>query len=1088
VRTMSLAGSAERVSAGARSGLAAWYRVGEFFVVRTPLLPVERMLEWQRCPARVTPTLESTAAESGLDLVHSLLQSFCENELRTALFFASPELYDLVEKLRRDGPVPVKVQRSLTRYFLRATGRETPFGLLAGNSIGRIGNDCFELAGRADYRSHTRISIAFLARMMADLGARPDLNDHILHEPNSGLSLVQGNYRLSLDEPDCSRSWSSPATTLIELTRTSEVDQVLELARPGRSLSAIAEAMTRPGLDFASLLDFCRALSARKILVPSWLPSITGTNTARVGIQNLQGNSAARSAHAVLQDTSRELEKADSGELGEALELYEAARDRLRGWKLDVDFPQPLQTELVKPAPRLRLSEELAERFLAAATLLRRISRLPPNPELAAFRERFAARYDRRLVPLTEALDADVGIGFGGNETDAAADLVADLPAEGSRESIEHFDPLDRSRLRLLESALRFDSQVVELDNQTLALFMDPEDSEPEAESIAIVAHLARRDDGGVQLVTPALVSHSVITLLGRFCEADRELCQAVLRHAQLEQALAGDTILADVVYSPGDETANVVARPVIRDYEITCGGKSGAPLDHRIPISDLLIGIEGHEIDLYSARLKKRVAIRFGNAHNYLQTSLPTVYRFLGALQDQGREDLSASWSWGTLQGSPFLPRIVHGDTILSLARWTISEREWAPVLAAPADQSSLRMQELRAERKLPRWLTRSDGDRRLTVDLENDLSVQELIHEARQRRSLSLEELLPTPDQLVVFGPEGSYASQFVVPFVRRTPVPARPLPEHLVHPWLRPARRCHVPGSDWLYAKIYAGRSRHTSILRRIRSQVIDPSIGRSLTQWFYLPFADPDPHLRVRFNGPRAELRNVVLARLEQALAPTLETGTVFRFELGTYEPEFERYGGAVGVEFAERLFFADSEATSQLLELVDDDHQLRWQVTLVGIDRLLCDFDADIEQRLELARTASDRYGSEAGATTATWRAIGDKYRSHSSLLTRMLWERPSEAPLNEVNRILTKRSERIRPLWHGLRGALESGAVRVPPDEPLPLTFAHLHAIRMLGIAGRSHELVLYEFLRRQYAALVSRKDSLENELRAGSA
>ncbi len=1047
--------------------------MADFFVVRSPLLPIERLLGWLDRGEQQDQSAALDFTGERKRIAHRLRDEFRDPSLADALFFASPEAHEALSDLRDENLPPPKLERSLFRYFVRASGRETPFGLLAGHSVGRFGgDDCFELAGRDHYRTHTRISISFLSSLMRALSSLPEIVAHVPHELNSTLSLVQDHYRIAVDEGTAVGGQRFLTSTVAEVTRTPALDLALELARAGRSPGEIAKNMAGTDLEYPELLDFCRSLSQAQILVPIWLPAVTGSDAVRMAVKHLAGYPTLDSERLLLTDVVRALDESDSGGVGAQGPACRAARQRLLNTSLPFSARQPLQTELVKPAPNLTMSKQLANRLLAAAELLQRIERPRTDPELIQFCRRFVARYGRRLVPLAEALDGDLGVGFGGTEAQVSEQLLSGIPFERSNSGSSIWDANDRLRLRLLEFALSRGARQVELHEELLDSLPEHDSPEPSCESFAIVVRLARNDSGRILLVTPELVAPSAVALLGRFCEADPELHAIVTSHADHEQSLAGETLLADVAYCPSDDSANVVARPVLRHYEIPCGGRSGAPLERQLALSDLLVGVEGDQVRIYSRSRGKRVAIRFANAHNHAQTQLPTLYRFLGAVQHQAGDVLASGWSWGALEGSPFLPRVMSGDVVLSLARWQVTEHEWSPILAASGGELLPRVRELRAARGLPRWLTRAEHDRRMTIDLENQLSVEELVHEVRQQRQLALEELFPTHDQLVLRGPEGTYAGQFVVPFLRRVALPETPVPAELVDRSIRVRRRCRVPGSDWLYARVYAGSSRSAAVLRALRAEVVEPSLGSEVKLWFYLPFADPEPHIRIRFQGEPSTLRNTVLSRLERALDPMLESGAVFRFELGSYEPEFERYGGPTGVGLAEQLFSADSDAASQLVALAEDDHDLRWQLALLGIDRLLSDCGAGLAERAEIAQNASADYGLEMGAATATWKAIGDKYRNHASLLSRWLWDpSASDDTLGKARRILAVRSARIVPIYEDIQRFIRNGSIRLPDGEALPQTFAHLHALRMLGWGGRAHELVLYEFLKRQYAA-----------------
>jgi hypothetical protein len=79
-----------------------------------------------------------------------------------------------------------------------------------------------------------------------------------------------------------------------------------------------------------------------------------------------------------------------------------------------------------------------------------------------------------------------------------------------------------------------------------------------------------------------------------------------------------------------------VIARPVLRRHELAYLGRSGAPRDRQLSLSDLLVSVQGERIVLRSKSLGREVVPRLTTAHN---TEMRTVgaYRFLAALQVQG-------------------------------------------------------------------------------------------------------------------------------------------------------------------------------------------------------------------------------------------------------------------------------------------------------------------------------------------------------------------------------------------------------------------------------------------------------------------
>jgi thiopeptide-type bacteriocin biosynthesis protein len=128
-------------------------------------------------------------------------------------------------------------------------------------------------------------------------------------------------------------------------------------------------------------------------------------------------------------------------------------------------------------------------------------------------------------------------------------------------------------------------------------------------------------------------------------------------------------------------------------------------------------------------------------------------------------------------------------------------------------------------------------------------------------------------------------------------------------------------HLPGGEWLYAKLYCGRSRHDEILGAHLPDLIE-RIGSDVDRWFFIRYADPFPHLRVRFHGDPAVLTGTVLPRLHDWAADLRAAGLASRLALDAYEPEVTRYGGPDALEAAERAFAADSAAVLAQLRARD----------------------------------------------------------------------------------------------------------------------------------------------------------------------
>ena len=260
------------------------------------------------------------------------------------------------------------------------------------------------------------------------------------------------------------------------------------------------------------------------------------------------------------------------------------------------------------------------------------------------------------------------------------------------------------------------------------------------------------------------------------------------------------------------------------------------------------------------------------------------------------------------------------------------------------------------------------------------------------------------------------------------------------------IEPVRRSFPPGSEWLYAKLYAGPVTLDQVLRDVIQPVIETALPTgAVDRWFFVRYGDPDWHLRVRFHGRPARLHDELLPALQAAAAPLLDDGRLWRFQLDTYQREVERYGGTEGIELAERLFHADSEAVLALATRLSEDARgdVRWRIALLGIDLLLADLGFDLDTRRAVISRARDSFASEFHVDASFRHQLGTKFRPERAGLVALL-DPTSDADtrLSCGLGILRRRSERLAPVMAELKSCADRPAVRAA-DGPRPELLAY---------------------------------------------
>lgn len=1052
-----------------------------FFVFRTPLLPIEELQAWSESGGG-----EDTAAARSR-LRAGLREILVRPEIREALYVASPDLESGIEAWSRqpESKKGGRAEHALVRYFYRMAMRPTPFGLFSGCSVGRIGRKTrLRLDERNAYRRHSRLDADYLLALNEALSFDPQLRRRLEFRPNSSLYEAAGRVRYV----EARLEGSVRTHHLVAVEASQYLGAVLCRAASGARVEDLAACLVAadPDAEITSeeAADFIDELIDHQILVSSLQPPVTGQEALDDLLEQLRRLVGRGPIVERLESTRQRLAALDAAGLGNAPATYHEVAKGLEPLPAAVREARLFQVDMTKPAKAATLGPEVLQEISRGIEILR-LLHSPGEDPLQSFRQDFVARYDGRSVPLVEVLDEEVGLGFkaAAGPGSAASPLLAGLvfPAPSGLGK----SPWGRRENLLLNKLTRaYAEQLpeIELTDEDLQGLRGPRLPElPDAfQALATVAAASEEavEHGDFLLHLKNINGPSGARLMGRFCHSDDTLRRRVEQHLREEEALDPEALYAEVVHLPEGRHGNVISRPALRRWEIPFLGRGGGSPEHQIPVTDLELTVLGEELVLRSIKTGRRVNPRMTNAHRYSSRG-PSLYRFLCTLQGQGTSE-ALYWSWRPLQNVAFLPRVRCGRLVLSRARWQVSAKEIRELSRRRDPDWLARVDRWRAERRIPRWVVYLEGDQELPVDFRNVLSLEAFLSLVERRSQVFLEELLAGPEQLCASGPEGRFAHEIIVPFLsnRRprsgtvqrptavpTPIATAASPAAV---GTRPARRRFSCGSEWLYAKLYTGTSTADEILvDTVRPLVRELTASGAIDRWFFIRYGDPEWHLRLRFHGEPGRLHSEGLPQLQASLAPLLESGQVWRWQLDTYEREVERYGGAEGIDLAERVFSVDSDAVLEILagSAGDEGAADRWRLCLRGIDLLLSDLGLDAAEKSKLVTALRGSLGGELGVEAPFTKQLARRLRSERSGVEDALEPAyDSSHPLAYGFDSLDRRSRLLAPIVTQLQHRLRSGCLEVSGDQ-LAAHFTHMFANRILRSEGRAHELVLYDFL-----------------------
>lgn len=1063
-----------------------------FFILRTPALPSNDFLAWTSgleatFLKRVASGQERRAAwqKDVLRLRDQLKRQIDRPEVAHALFVASPTLQVGIAHWKNDpdSKKGLQAERALVRYFTRMCTRCTPFGLFSGCSLGRISKNLTEqsqlaLSARSSYRTKTRLDYDYLFALTDSLSQDAEILPELRYWPNTSLH-KHGNYWHYLE---C-RSGSSGASRSQHLVKV-EADTFLDgaLARAageGASFPDLVTAVRSESVDISDseAESYLHELIRNKLLISSLVPTVTGQSPLDDLIEQLESSSRGTEMASKLRTVRGKLMALDEKGIGVDTAEYQDITTPLRGVTSETRRGLTYQVDLAKPSDNIVLSAAVLDQVIQAVEVLRRFTITREDEALTNFRKAFMERYERAFVPLLDVLDEQSGIGFGAQTVCESTAIPAGLQLQVAEP--ERYAELRHVQEFLLDtviSCLRKGSNEVRLKLSDVPHFQSERLQLPTSFCLHVELIAPSKKAfaaGDFQVLVNNTHGPDGARTLTRFCDVEPKLTEPIREYLRNVQLREPDGVLAEVVHLPEGRYGNVLHRPVLRDYEIVFAGRSGANSDRQIPASDLLVTVdENQEICLYSKRLGRRIIPRLTTAHGYFMGYLAPVYRFLGSLQHQNGLN-SPHFSWGPLASLSFLPRITVDRVVLAVAQWRLVESEIKDLSDCVGWERFEKVQDLRERKLFPRYVELQESDNTFLVDLDNALSVDAFVHVLSRVKLATVREVFPSFEESCVSSEEGRFCHELEIPLIRSLTgqsdeIQRRPRPAS-ISAFKNPGPSSFAPGSEWLYCKVYGGHSVLDQLLTsHVRALVMRATNESLIDRWFFVRYADPNTHLRLRFHGDPERLKHDLLPQLSTALEPLIRSQTIWKLQFDTYVREVERYGGQEGIDASEDIFRADSDAVLEILNVLEppEDLDIRWRIAMVGIDMLLDDFDLSDLAALRLLEQSSNYGQTRFHLEKSDKKSLGDHFRKERSALDAIRTGSVSGKVWEIYEGVLRRRSARTRKAVAHLHDVNSTGRLTVPLSD-LAKSHIHMHVNRIMSAFANEHELIFYDFLSR---------------------
>ena len=954
-----------------------------------------------------------------------------DTQFRSAIALASRSLFSQLRLAAFTyARLNAKVRLSLKKYYNRMCFRATPFGLFSGISTAIWGKD-----GPITFKDafQPKVMYSFEHIMSAAHKFRHALShDLFTFRANDTVYIVGQHYRYLRyeDGADGKRKFF-----LHEIEITDLLTALLGYCRESRSKADLVQFIAAgAGAGSRQSEDYIDALVEQQII----------TYYQKDTIDKSYVSYAAQQFPA--SGLTPVLEWSEPVRCDEMQALYELLMSRPPQQQGRPEF----YVNLNMPLASGEVSDSCQDHIKNGLYCISRLASRSTHQSLQSFKAAFRKRFDLQMIPLLVALDPETGINYeqlANIETPSA--LLQDITISPKTEkgtSVVNWSP---AHALLLQKMQQSNGGPVELTIDDVEQLPVSAQSAVAPNSISAVF---RPVDNGVYIESAGGVSGN--GLVGRFTIFDQDIerhCTMVAR--QTEQANP-EVVFAEINYFGDEHTANIDRRKPVWTYEIPVLTGSVMPVDQQIPLSDLHVRIAGDRIILWSARLQKVVIPMLSSAYNYTRGEL-AVFRFLCDMQHQEvSTDLTFSLS-DFFPGLHYYPRVVCGGAILQLATWHIPEPRLAMVQHKRTPQEGLEaLEKLVAEVKLPRMISVNDHDNQLVFDTTDKDDLGFLLAHIGSQSSLTIKEF-----PFVRSAPaEGSgaigYLHQMVATMLHTNEV-YKAVPQQYAAPH-KP--RKYMPGSKWLYYKIYCHPARANELLTDIIVPYTDGLRGKAiLQQWFFIRYNDPNYHLRLRLQIEE-QSTGITITQMNARLNELIEKGVISNFQIDVYEQELERYGADI-IEDVEAWFCASTAALLPQLHI--EPYELAATV-FAHIHQVCHSFGMAVDDLVRL---------------------FGDLYASFSKEFDWSALEREQlKGKLREVkeHRLLPGQNPYPAGVCGRFDAACKSLYAVVSGHSPirkeqLVADLVHMHLNRAFVTDARKQEMIVYYCLWKHYVSVKAR-------------
>jgi len=1000
------------------------FKVYPKFIIRTPLFAFSELFE------------KGEKALNG-KLSPQMLE---DKAFRDVISFSSKDFFEAVLQYdKAEGKKLAKIEETVLKYLIRICTRPTNFSILGTYSLGNFGEKfSLKRSNKNEYTFYSSTDMVVLYSMYKQIEKNAILSQSKLYLNNTIYPSGENGFKYFERTEGDSFKYNF---TLSKFDSSEVLDLTMPYFRTGITADELLEKLHDQNFDLSldDLLEFLFDLFDHNIIISELDPIPSIRNYEEVLKDFFQSHGFQKHLK-VIED----LHNVSKSSLGEFHKSISAVSESVEGLGINLPKQTLVNIETRRHYDENTIPESIKDEIVTAFSVLAKVAEKIDIPEMVEFSEAFFKLYENEFVPLTVALDPEVGLGYpinsaikkhksvflsnlaygSGQKTDESEDFFQQLLVFSPKDGPLKLDRIKEFKLPQLKYDQLYSTYYCKFN-------------------------LIRSSDNDNVIFIDEFIGPSAGRIMARQSQ-DEEIASVIKDMAQADREFFKSGIVAEISFCPQIRAANIFNNNKMFEHQISILTPQ-EPNDNIIELSDLFLTYRNGRLNLYSKKLDKFIYPILTNSFNYALTNVP-AYNFLCDIQHQHTYLGAVRWKWPDhLKNLAYLPRVEYRNTILFKAKWSIAGQK---DLGLDGFKSFLEGKI--SEMNIPRFVSMHDRGSSIFLNLDEAAHVALAYKLFAKTGIIELEEFLFKSDEIPTRLDGKDYINEYLCFLENKSSI------SRVRKPLIVDRNEKFNLGSEWIYVKIFCSPLKASLLLKSVIKPLIESTdFASHIRNWHYLRFVDDQKfHLRLRIQLVDINSFDAALRELILILGGHPEIIDSYTFD--TYQPEVSRYGGPLQHESALQFFTLDSLHTLRLLEKSKDFGP--WAI-MKSIDQYLSDFGLKTSEKATFCENSTLNYREEYGLKDdkAFAKSIFSKYRSNKTEIFEAMSNMQLQLALENRSSAVTGVVVSLKKNEENFETVLES--------------LLHIHIIRMLDARQRYQEMIIYDLLAIYYRELAHRKE-----------